>query len=146
MRCLLTVVTAACAAGTLLSGCAATGDWREDTIFFDSRLAEEHLDPKRQELSREQRGATDEQICQATLRQELRGTQRRVAANEGRVRELQRRKRAAEAKLAQVEAALGSSSSGGDAAETQRLLEEKRVLRAEVNRLDTLLANILEAR
>jgi len=145
MKCLLSrasTITASSALMALLCSCASTGDWREDTIFFNPRFAENRLQPKREEIQSLNEETTAEQIQAASLRRTIAMEKASVSATRSEIRRVRKQKAAAEAELATVENALPAAQS--EAAEGEQLRARRDQLRREVNRLDTLLADLLE--
>jgi chromosome segregation ATPase len=137
---LIIILSSAC-----MTGCVApTGRWQDDSIGFRPELAERELAPKRRELAETQQGAAAEQFRQATLRRQMNQTRGDIASKQRRIEELRKEKAAAESELAQVEADLRLAQA--DADKTQALVSRRNSLRSEINRLDTLLADILELR
>lgn len=129
---------------SLTSCVSPTGRWQDDSLFFSPELAERELAPKRMELAHAQQSAAAEKIRQATLRRQVGQTKSDIGAKQQRIAELRREKAMAESELAQVEADLKLAQA--DAANTLALVARRNSLRSEINRLDTLLADILELR
>ena len=129
---------------SMLSGCASTGDWRDDSIFFDPHLADQHLQPKLEQVGELNRQTTAEEIHAARVRRDIGATRAVAAANRSEERRLRARTSSAPADLAAVERELASAEL--DASEAERLRSQRDALQREVNRLDTLLADLLEVK
>lgn len=127
-----------------LCGCASTGDWREDTIFFDRRMAEERLAPKRGQLADLHEQTAAERIRETRLRGNIARTRFSAAADRSEITRLRQQRSTTQAALTSVEADLDSAQT--DAAETVELRRRRDELRREVNRLDTLLADLLDVK
>lgn len=127
----------------LLPGCTSTGDWREDSIFFSPRLAEQNLQRKRSELRREQAGTAAAFIEAASRRETLRNLRGSNRASDAEELRLRREIGRVTKEIAALDLRIRERrASGADAAD---LIEKRDLAQAENERLTALLYRILNS-
>lgn len=127
----------------LCAGCASTGDPNVDSIGFSPERAQrERLAPRQARLQREEGGAEAERIRSLALRQKLQESQNTPQSDEGAIRRLRAQIAAAERELESLKSQVATARARGE--ETDRLIQERDLRQAEVDRLSAMLYRILQ--
>lgn len=120
-----------------LPSCAApTGDWDEDSIGFDPRLADRRMDGIRNQLNNERQSLAAQRIRQAQLKNELDTTNRSKQNHADEIRRVKNDLARANAELSSIKAQIEQLPP--ESAETTRLKARVSELLKSIRRLDDL--------
>lgn len=125
------------------TGCATTGDPNVDSIGFSAERAErERIAPRQAQLQREEGGAEAERIRSLALKQKLQENENRRQTDEDAIRRLRTQIATGERELKSLNNQVAAARARGE--EDDRLLQERNLRQAEVDRLSAMLYRLLE--
>jgi predicted RNase H-like nuclease (RuvC/YqgF family) len=125
------------------TGCASTSDPNVDSIGFSPARAErERIAPRQARLWREEGGAEAERIRSLALKQKLRENENQRQSDEDEIKRLRAQIAAGERELKTLNDRVAAARGRGE--ENDRLIHERNLRQAEVDRLSAILYRLLQ--